>query len=394
MFYCYLKRYITITAATACLLQTAYGATATSNKLKLYDAPADTIKGTVVDEFARQLAGVKIAVAEDAGTITTTNADGTFAVVTTQGNSLIFDYPGFYTQKQRVKGNDLKIRLLKTYFKTPDTIDVLYGRIKAENNLGSIASIYTNQITTTPATIFPYALAGRLPGLSVSQTSGYRTVNQSDAIYNTGFGLIPTSTGNSEAGDNNEISLSLRGQTPVTIIDGVQREFSSLDFENIESISVLKDALSTILLGQRSSKGILLVTTKKPVAGPPRISFTAQTAIQQPLKLSTPLPAYQYAYLYNEGLQNNGSAPVYTDADFNAYRDGSDPFGHPDVNWFNTLLKKSSPMRKYNLSVDGGSSKARYVVALGYLNQQGMFKDYNIESYNTNTEFSRYTINT
>ncbi|RCH55332.1 SusC/RagA family TonB-linked outer membrane protein [Mucilaginibacter hurinus] len=394
MFYCYLKRTIIITVVIAGLLQPSYAATAINSKVKKQSAPADTIKGRVIDDFGRQLEGVKIAVVEDTATTAVTDIDGAFQLITAQGNNLVLAHPEFNIQRLKIKSKNLTVRLLKTYIKDPDTIDVLYSRIKAENNLGSIASIYTNQIVTTPATIFPYALAGRLPGLSATQTSGYRNLNQTDALSATLAGFIPTTTGNSESGDNSEITLSLRGQTPITVIDGVQREFSSLEFENIESISVLKDALSTILLGQRSSNGILLVTTKKPVAGPPRISFTAQTAMQQPLKLPKPLPAYQYAYLYNEALQNMGNAPVYTDADFEAYRNGTDPFGYPDVNWFSTLLRKSSPMRKYNLSVDGGSSKARYVVALGYLNQQGMFKDYEIESYNTNTEFSRYTINT
>ncbi|WP_164849915.1 SusC/RagA family TonB-linked outer membrane protein [Mucilaginibacter limnophilus] len=362
---------------------------------KPYSTAADTIKGIVFDEFDREIKGVKITNTDNASATAVSGADGKFTIDGVVGNSLLFNHPDYNVVKQKVKGDSLSVRLVKTYLKQPDTIDVLYGKISAGNNLGAIATIYTNQITTVPATIFPYALAGRLPGMYATQTSGYRSVNQTDALTGTFVGSIPTSTGLPEPSDNNEFNLTLRGQNgPVTVIDGVQREFSSLEFENIESISVLKDALSTILLGQRSSKGILLITTKKPVAGPPRISFTAQTAIQQPLKLPTPLPAYQYAYLYNEALQNNGSAPVYTDEDFNAYRNGSDPVGHPDVNWFNTLLRKSSPMRKYNLSVDGGSNKARYVVSLGYLNQQGMFKDYKKENYNTNTEFSRYTINT
>src|SRR5690606_15760384 len=102
--------------------------------------------------------------------------------------------------------------------------------------------------------------------------------------------------------DNSELMFQLRGQNPVVMIDGVQRDIFSIDPESIESITVAKDALSSILLGQRSSRGVLQVTTKKGQVGPPRISFTAQTGIQNALKRPEPLTAYQYAYLYNEAL--------------------------------------------------------------------------------------------
>ncbi len=127
----------------------------------------------------------------------------------------------------------------------------------------------------------------------------------------------------------------------MVVIDGVQREFYSLDPENIASVSVLKDALSTILLGQNSARGALIVTTKQPVVGAPRVCFTAETGVQKPVQLPKPLPAYQYAYLLNEALLNDNKTPAYTATDFAAYLDQSDPVGHPDVNWYNTILRDS-----------------------------------------------------
>ncbi|MGN6641211.1 MAG: SusC/RagA family TonB-linked outer membrane protein, partial [Mucilaginibacter sp.] len=166
-----------------------------------------------------------------------------------------------------------------------------------------------------------------------------------------------------------------------------------IDPESIESISVLKDGLSTILLGDNSSRGVLLVTTRRPEAGKPRISLTAQTGLQHPLGLPTPLSAYQYAYLYNEALQNDGKPPIYSSSDFNAYRYHTDPVGHPDVNWFNTILQNYSPMTSYRLNVNGGTQVAKYTISVNYLDQQGMFKTAPGALYNTDNDLNRYMIN-
>jgi len=191
--------------------------------------------------------------------------------------------------------------------------------------------------------------------------------------------------------DNAEINYNLRGQQPVTIIDGIQRDIYSLDPEDIESISVSKDALSALLLGQKSSRGILQITTKKGIAGPPRISFTAQTGIQKALKRPKPLDAYQYAYLYNEALQNVGRSPAFSESDFNAFRSGESPLLYPNVNWYDQVLKDDAPITKYNLGINGGGKTARYSLGLSYMNQQGMFKM--ADAGDNNLSLDRYLIN-
>ena len=244
-----------------------------------------------------------------------------------------------------------------------------------------LISIYTNQLTSTPASLYAYALAGRLPGLYAQQTRGWESTNNTGLLQQDVDGLYYPSNSKGLKGpnDNTEINLTLRGQTPVTIVDGVQRDIYTIDPENIESVSVLKDALSTILLGQRSSRGVVLVTTKKPVSGKPHISFTAQSGIQSPLSLPNPLPAYQYAYLYNEAQSNEGKQLAYSEADFQAYKDQSDPYGHPDVNWFNTVLKKNAAISKYSLNISGGGDAARYSIGLGYLGDNALFKGSNAD---------------
>ncbi|RZL40375.1 MAG: SusC/RagA family TonB-linked outer membrane protein, partial [Pedobacter sp.] len=165
----------------------------------------------------------------------------------------------------------------------------------------------------------------------------------------------------------------------------------SLDPEDIESVSVLKDALSTLLLGQKSSRGVLQITTKKGISGPPRISFTAQTGFQNALKTPKPLDSYQYAYLYNEALQNSGRAPAFSESDFNSYRSGNSPILHPNVNWYDQILREDAPITKYSLGVNGGGKTARYALSLSYMNQDGMFKS--VDDLNTNLSLNRYLIN-
>lgn len=353
-----------------------------------------TVTGNVVDEYGRALSGVTIK-SKKTNAATTSAADGMFSITATQNDVLEFNYPNYKTTSTVVPDSSTIIiaKLTPGVFVKPATTDVLYETRDNQKILGSVSTIYNSQLTTTPAPLYAYALEGRLPGLYAQQNRGWKGANDNALGSVDVDGLFyPNRKGLGAPNDNTEIGLSLRGQSPVTIVDGVQRDIYTIDPENIESVSVLKDGLSTILLGQRSSRGVILVTTKKPVSGKPHISLTAQTGIQQALKLPDPLPAYQYAYLYNEAQSNENKPLSYTEADFHAYRDHSDPYGHPDVNWFNTILKNNSLINRYSLNVTGGGTAARYTIGLGYLSDNALFNGSN-PAYETNATIKRYTVN-
>jgi len=383
--------------------------------------PDPPVSGKVVDDYGHPLPGVVIHI-KGVKTEVMTDKDGSFSLEAAAGATLVFEHTGFNVAEAKVQdGRPILVRLLDRYLHQPippavgavatgDSIYLpyapsnsllsLYGRTNARSFLGSVATIGPNQLSTTPAPSYLYALPGRLAGLNVLQTSGFYTPLTADLTSRDIFvGNIPNNTSGAGPTDNTEFNVQLRGhnasqgQSPIAVVDGVQREFYSLDPENIESVSVLKDALSTILLGQNSSRGALIITTKQPLSGPPRVSFTAETGVQTSLKLPTPLPAYQYAYLLNESLLNDGKSPAYTAADFNAYRDHTDPNGHPDVNWYNVVLKDNARLNRYNLNVTGGGNSARYVVALNYMDQQGLFVTSDANPYNTNADLKRYVIN-
>jgi len=275
-----------------------------------------------------------------------------------------------------------------------DSLDVLYERVPAKTFLGAQTTLTNKQLTTTPSTGYLPALTGRLPGFYTQQNRGFRLTNTA-ANYNVDsfVGNRPIA-GQGVPSENTEYDIALRRQAPIVVIDGIQRDIFSIDPENIESITVLKDALSTIALGQRSSRGILLITTKKPVAGKTHISFTAQAGLQEPQSLPTPLPAYQYAYLLNEALTNIGNQPAYLEEQFDLFRSGMDPYGYPDINWYDEVLKHTAPLMRYNLSADGGGKTAQYAIALNYTDQRGLFKESPAVNYNTNSSLKRYILNT
>ncbi|HEY8915849.1 MAG TPA: SusC/RagA family TonB-linked outer membrane protein [Chitinophaga sp.] len=351
--------------------------------------------GTVVNEFNEPLPGVKVGVKNKAAAVFT-DKNGHFEIDAPAGATLVFSYKDYYARELPVKaGTALDVQLTDAFLRSPQQVNMLYERVDRSRVLGAVSTIYTNQLTTTPASLYVYAFPGQMSGVYTKQNSGFTSfnVNEISSPEVIGQTLVNASSNNNRSTDNSEIALSVRGQTPITVIDGVQREISSIDPESIESISVLKDGFSTLLLGNNSSHPVVLVTTRRGELGRPRISFTAQSGVQQSLGLPKPLPAYQYAYLLNETLANDGKPPLYSEEDFNAYRQHTDPVGHPDVNWFNTLLRKSSPISNYKLNVNGGTNVARYSVSLSYFDQEGIFKTSPDITYNTNNSLKRYIIN-
>jgi len=378
----YIQRYISALGCALCLLCGS-----------VYGQQSAGINGRLIDAYGQPLAKALVYV-KGTGDSTFTDAAGKFTLPAGRNSVLVMQYPGYKQLQHTVKDNTVVLRMEEVFIPNPEHIPVLYGETYRRSSVGAIGTVYTSQLSATPATLYAYALPGRLAGLYTQQTSGFRNPGTGNNFDVDEFvGNIPR-PGALEANDNSEINLWLRGQTPVTIVDGVQRDVFSIDPENIESISVLKDGLSTILLGQRSSRGVLLVTTKRARAGKPRLSFTAQTAIQQSLSMPKALPAWQYAYLLNEALQNDGKAPLYKEADIRAFRDHSDPYGHPDVNWYDQVLRDNAPLSRYNLNINGGGDVACYSVSLNYTGQQGIFKSSPENSYTTNAGLKRYLINT
>jgi TonB-linked SusC/RagA family outer membrane protein len=248
-----------------------------------------------------------------------------------------------------------------------EAFPILYGVQPKDNLVQSVSYLNGRQLEKVPTALIRNAWAGQLAGLSAIQSSGEPRYDGA--------------------------TLNVRGGSPLILIDGIPRTFSSINPEQIESVTVLKDALSTAMLGMRGMNGAILITTRhkaeKPGIG---VTFTAQSGVQTPIKLRKVLGAYEYARLYNEALANDGKAPAYSPADLEAYQHGSDPYGHPDVDWYKTLLKDKSGFNRYTLSTSGNYNNVNFFVSLDYLNQQGLLKEDAANSYSTNTAYQRYLV--
>nr|WP_321412226.1 SusC/RagA family TonB-linked outer membrane protein [uncultured Carboxylicivirga sp.] len=352
--------------------------------------------GLVIDSYGSPVADVVVQI-KQTGQQDTTNVSGLFDLKLESGQVLVFQHDNFYIREKKLTAKDLtegviSVSLTEKYLRDPHELDVVYGTVEKDGFVGASSTIYTDQIASPLANTIVNSFAGRLAGLNISQYQGFKSPNTSSNFVSVIGGNAPV-TGNSAPSDNTMFSINSRGMAPVVVVDGIQRELFSLDPENIESVSIQRDALSSMFLGMRSSRGVLLVTTKKPQSGKSRLSFTGRYGIQSTIKTPKPLPAYKYAYLLNEALQNNGKTPAYSYEDFESYRNGSDPIAHPDVNWYDEVMEDYAPIQSYNLNVAGGGAVARYFVSVGYFNQEGFFKTSEQNSYETNLTLDRYQIN-
>lgn len=252
----------------------------------------------------------------------------------------------------------------------PEVINLLNKTQRKSTLLQATATVTNEQLVTTPAPSFLQALPGKIAGLYTRQRSGVQGTDNPESV----------------------IDFRVRGQVPLILIDGVPRDFASIEPESIESITILKDALATVMFGQRSSSNIINVTTRRPVASPLKLSFTAQHGLQNFINKTKTLGAANYAILYNEARNNDGLTPVYNAQDIIAYRNGTDPLFHPDNDFNKMFINKASTLDRYNLNIASGNETAKFYVALDYQNEGGFFNTADLNTYSTNSGVNRYII--
>lgn len=322
------------------------------------------VSGTIIDNFGNPLFGVKVSIKET-GLEVYTDKYGKYNISAVEGDILVFTLNGYLVKEEAVTGATLNVVLVEND-KATNVTPILYGDKSKETNLQSVATVYNSDLIKVPVAGTNGALAGRMAGLATYQGNGR-----------------PGADGS---------SISIRGNAPLVLINGIPRNYASVDPEQIESITILKDGLSTVMLGQQASKGVVLVKTKEGTIGKQSISVTAQSGIQKPLNLPKPLDAYNYGVLYNEALTNDGKPIRYSNEDLEKYKNQSDPYSYPDVNWFDQILKSNTRFNRINLNMSGGGNSARYFVDADYLKQGGLFKQDPANTYSTNVNYERYIV--
>jgi TonB-linked SusC/RagA family outer membrane protein len=337
------------------------------------------IHGVVTNISGVALPGVTITIKNRPGTGTITDQTGNFQLKVSTEAVLLFKYIGFEVQEISVKQADfLTVKLLEDKSALNEVVVVGYGTQKKLTVTGAVTSINTKELKQTPGASLNNSLVGRLPGLIAVQNSGEPGADAAN-LYIRGYGTYG----------------SMR--SPLTLVDGIQNSFNNLDPNEVESVTVLKDAAATALYGMLGANGVILVTTKRGKIGKPAISLTTQMAVQSPTRLPKYLDSYDALKLYREGLINDGlNANMYSEEYLAKFRDRSNPtyeYLYPNVNWTDELLKPYSLMSQANLNVNGGSSNARYFVSMSYVKQNGLYnyenqiKDYNMQAITNKYNF-------
>jgi len=255
-----------------------------------------------------------------------------------------------------------------------ENINIAYGTQPSWITTSSISSISGDDLLKS----FKLSLGNRLPGLLP--------------------GLTVMATGNEPGVDNPTFSIRGlntygSGRSVLVLVDGIESAYENLVPEEIESLSVLKDASALAIFGSRGANGVLMVTTKKGTAGSLKINFSTQQGFSQASRLPEFLGSYDYATLYNEARNNDGLEPIYSDEDLAAYRAGTDKYFHPDVNWYNEILRKTAPISNYDINFSGGNSNVKYFVLLNYASDNGLYKrTANRSIHSIDQDYSRFNL--
>lgn len=308
-------------------------------------------------------------------TSTQSKADGSFSIEVSGPNAvLVISYIGYETQEIKVgKTNNLTIALSPSSSSLDQVVVVGYSSQKKATVTGAISTVKGADLVKAPVPNLTAAVVGRVPGLLSVQRSG-QPGNDETTLRIRGIGTL----------DNGNAA-------PLVLVDGVERPFSRIDPNEVESISVLKDAASTAVYGIRGANGVILVTTLKGKEGPAKVSYSGNYALQVPTRLPEFLNGYDFSVLQVEAQLNDNPTvtPMFSKDELQKFKDGSDPLFYPDIDWLKFMMHDNAPQQQHNVNISGGTSVAKYFVSLGYLDQQGLWKQF-VKEYNNNDLYKKF----
>lgn len=334
------------------------------------------VGGQVRDSYGNPIVGAFIL---EKGTRNgvSTDLDGNWSMKVTSADAvLLFSCLGFReVEFPASSGNIRNVTMEDDMLKLDDVVIIGYGTQTKATITGSLAVVDTKELIKPPVSSITNVLAGSVPGVATVQTTGQPGEDAAD-IYIRGVG-----------------SLSSSASKPLVLVDGVERDFSQIDPNEIENFSILKDAASTAVFGVRGANGVILITTKRGHEGRPSISVSTNTGLQQPSTMVSQVGSYEYARYWNMKMQNDGETDArkyFTDYALEAYRTGSDPLFYPNMNWKKEVFNDVFVQTKNNINISGGGKNARYFVSMGYLYQNGVLKQVESIPYNNNYNYNRY----
>ncbi|WJJ95710.1 SusC/RagA family TonB-linked outer membrane protein [Algibacter luteus] len=323
------------------------------------------VSGKVTDEASFPLPGANVI---KKGTTTGTQADfdGNFSIEAVTGDILVISYLGYVTQEVIIANKtSLTIVLIEDASQLDEVVVVGYGSKSKTKLISAVSTIDEETLKKQPVPNVSNALEGLASGLFVSQGSGEPGFsNSSFEVRNFGSALV--------------------------IVDGAPGDLNQLDPNEIENISVLKDASAAAVYGVQGGNGVVLITTRKGKIGKPKLTYSNQFTYTSFTSYPEYLSSADRAEILNEGLRNAGAAQFYTDEEVELFRSGADPINYPNTDWRDLVLKDWGFQQQHNLNLSGGTEKVKYFVSAGYVDQGSNYTEdvLSFQRYNLRTNIN------
>lgn len=335
-------------------------------------AQSTVVSGMVRDDAGEPVIGAAVLVkGTNIGTVTDLDGRFKFQVENLDG-VLVISFVGMDTKEIPMKGKKVFNDVVLHSSNILEEVQVVaYGSQKKVTLTGALSSVNTAELTKTPTASIGNMLSGVLSGVSSVQMSGQPGGDDPD-IFVRGI-----------------TTLNSMNAKPLYLVDGVERSFFQIDPNEIENITILKDASSTAVFGVRGANGVIIVTTKRGKEGKAKINASFSYGIQTPTRMPEFTNSYDYATYLNEAYTNDGKDPKFTPEAVEAFRTHSNPLIYPDTDWMKLLFKSSAPQTQGNINISGGTDRVRYFISMGMLDQKGFFENYDTR-YDANFNYDRY----
>lgn len=320
-----------------------------------------TVKGVVVDEQGLPAIGASVVVVGKTSTGVVTDEKGAFTIKVPSGSLLNVSYMGYADQSRKVTKDilDWYVQLEVDSNFIEDAVVVGYGVQKKESIVGAISTVSSEQLADAGTQDLTSALSGKVSGLLMTTESGAPGSTTSMMLRGVS-------------------SFSAGGNSPLVMVDGVERTMADLNPAEVQSISVLKDASATAVFGSKGANGVILVTTKAGREGRAKMHARAEFGVKSPLRLPECINSATIVEMANVALKNDQSFPaLYTDAVINKYRTGEDPYRYPNVNWYDEMLNTVAPSYNASFDISGGTKKVKYYAMGSYYHDGSLIKQLN-----------------
>ena len=318
----------------------------------------ETITGTVVDQSGEAVIGASVlVVGAKTATGTVTDFDGNFTLKVKPGTQLKISYVGYKDALVKA-ANGMKVTLEEEATMLQAVEVVAYGVQKKVTVTGAISSVKSEDLTRTPVSSVNNVLAGQLSGVTTVQLSGEPGSDAADIFV------------------RGKATFGSASASPLIQVDGVEREMWDIDPNEIESVTVLKDASATAVFGVRGANGVILITTKRGAEGKAHITASTSFSALMPTKMVEMASSYDYAMFHNMMHDNDGTAREFSDEVIAMFKNGTDPIRFPSMKWSDYIMKDVTLQTQHNVNISGGNKTVKYFISAGMFTQDGIFNEF------------------